>query len=448
MSVKVEKLENNMAKLIIEVSFEEFDKAVEAVYNREKSRIAMPGFRKGKAPRKMIEKVYGAGVFYEDAANQVINAEYPKAARECGEDIVSNPSIGIEQIEPGKPFIFTAEVALKPPVELGKYKGVEVEKVEVSVTDEEVDQEIAREQEKNARVEEVTDRPVQDKDQITLDFEGFVDGEAFEGGKGEDYALTIGSGAFIPGFEDQLIGAEIGQEMEVNVTFPENYGAKDLAGKPAVFKCTVKSIKEKILPELNDEFADEVSEFSTLAEYREDVKKNILKRKEDAAKQAKEDRAVNAVVADSKIDIPAPMLRTQQEQMVDQMAQQLQMQGLSMEQYMQYTGMTRETMVDNMKDNAERRIRTRLCLEEVAKQENITATEEEYEAELQKMADQYHIDLDRVREIMEAEKDTMMTDLAVQKAVTFITDNAVEVEPKAAEAEEAAEEAPAEAAEE
>ena len=448
MSVKVEKLENNMAKLIIEVSFEEFDKAVEAVYNHEKSRIAMPGFRKGKAPRKMIEKVYGAGVFYEDAANQVINAEYPKAARECGEDIVSNPSIGIEQIEPGKPFIFTAEVALKPPVELGKYKGVEVEKVEVSVTDEEVDQEIAREQEKNARVEEVTDRPVQDKDQITLDFEGFVDGEAFEGGKGEDYALTIGSGAFIPGFEDQLIGAEIGQEMEVNVTFPENYGAKDLAGKPAVFKCTVKSIKEKILPELNDEFADEVSEFSTLAEYREDVKKNILKKKEDAAKQAKEDRAVNAVVADSKIDIPAPMLRTQQEQMVDQMAQQLQMQGLSMEQYMQYTGMTRETMVDNMKDNAERRIRTRLCLEEVAKQENITATEEEYEAELQKMADQYHIDLDRVREIMEAEKETMMTDLAVQKAVTFITDNAVEVEPKAAEAEESAEEAPAEAAEE
>ena len=232
------------------------------------------------------------------------------------------------------------------------------------------------------------------------------------------------------------------------MTFPENYGAKDLAGKPAVFKCTVKSIKEKILPELNDEFADEVSEFSTLAEYREDVKKNILKKKEDAAKQAKEDRAVNAVVADSKIDIPAPMLRTQQEQMVDQMAQQLQMQGLSMEQYMQYTGMTRETMVDNMKDNAERRIRTRLCLEEVAKQENITATEEEYEAELQKMADQYHIDLDRVREIMEAEKKTMMTDLAVQKAVTFITDNAVEVEPKAAEAEESAEEAPAEAAEE
>ena len=442
MSVKVEKLDNNMAKLTIEVSFEEFDKAVNAVYNREKSRIAMPGFRKGKAPRKMIEQVYGAGVFYEDAANQVINAEYPKAARECGEDIVSNPSIGIEQIEPGKPFIFTAEVALKPPVELGQYKGVEVEKVEVSVTDEEVDQEIGREQEKNARTEDVTDRPVQDKDQIVLDFEGFVDGEAFEGGKGEDYPLTIGSGSFIPGFEEQLIGAVIGEEKEVNVTFPENYGAANLAGKPAVFKCTVKAIKEKILPELNDEFADEVSEFSTMAEYREDVKKNILKRKEDAAKQAKENRAVDAATAAAKIEIPAPMLRTQQEQMVDQMAQQLQMQGLSMEQYMQYTGSTRESMVESMKENAEKRIRTRLTLEEVAKQENITATEEEYEAELQKMADQYHIDIERVREIMAAEKETMMMDLAVQKAVTFITDNAVEVD--APKAEEKAEEAPAE----
>ena len=425
MSVKVEKLENSMAKLTIEVSYEEFDKAVNAVYNREKGRITLPGFRKGKAPRKMIEQVYGYGVFYEDAANDVINAEYPKAARECGENIVSNPSIGIEQIGQDKPFIFTAEVALKPPVKLGMYVGVEYDPVEITVTDEEIDAEINREREKNASQVEVTDRPVQDKDQIKLDFEGFVDGVPFEGGKGEDYPLTIGSGAFIPGFEDQLIGKSIGEECEVNVTFPENYGSADLAGKDATFKCTVKSIQEKKLPELNDEFADEVSEFSTLAEYREDVKKTLTERKENTAKQAKEDQVVDAVVADSNIEIPAPMLETQQEQLVNEFAQRLQMQGLAMDQYLQYTGSTREDMIESMKPQAEKRIRTRLTLEEIAKAENIEISDEEYEVEVARMAEQYHLEADRIREIMEPQKETMIEDLAVQKAVTFVTDKAV-----------------------
>ena len=316
-------------------------------------------------------------------------------------------------------------MALKPPVKLGKYVGVEYDPVEVTVTDEEIDAEIEREREKNASQVEVTDRPVQDKDQIKLDFEGFVDGVPFEGGKGEDYPLTIGSGAFIPGFEDQLIGKSIGEECEVNVTFPENYGSADLAGKDATFKCTVKSIQEKKLPELNDEFADEVSEFSTLAEYREDVKKTLTERKENTAKQAKEDQVVDAVVADSNIEIPAPMLETQQEQLVNEFAQRLQMQGLAMDQYLQYTGSTREDMIESMKPQAEKRIRTRLTLEEIAKAENIEISDEEYEVEVARMAEQYHLEADRIREIMEPQKETMIEDLAVQKAVTFVTDKAV-----------------------
>ena len=272
MSVQVEKLEKNMAKLTIEVSAEELEKALQDAYLKNKNKISVPGFRKGKVPRQMIEKMYGAEIFYEDAANALIPDAYDKAVEECGEDIVSSPVVDVTQIEKGKPFIFTAEVALKPEVKLGKYKGVKVEKADTAVTDEEVDAEINKERENNARSIEVTDRPVKDGDATIIDFEGFVDGVAFEGGKGENYPLTIGSGAFIPGFEAQLVGAEIGKEVEVNVTFPEDYQAEELKGKAAVFKCTVNEIKEKELPELDDEFASEVSEFETLEEYKADFK--------------------------------------------------------------------------------------------------------------------------------------------------------------------------------
>ena len=429
MSVSVEKLENSMVKLTIEVSAEDFDKAINKVYNRQKGRMNVPGFRKGKTPRKVLEKMYGAAIFYEDAANDCINSSYPDAAKESGEDIVSNPEINVTQIEAGKPFIYTAEVAVKPPVSLGKYKGVEVEKQEVTVFDEEVDAEIRKEQEKNASKNEITDRPVKDGDDIVLDFEGFCDGVAFEGGKGTDYPLTIGSGSFIPGFEEQLVGANIGEEMEVNVTFPENYQSDDLAGKDAMFKCTVK----KILPELDDEFADEVSEFSTLAEYKEDVRKNILERKQRSAQTVKENQAVEKVIADAHVEIPAAMLRTQQEQMTSEFEQQVMSQGMNFDDYLKYAQTTREQMVENMKDEAERRIKYRLVMEQVAKEENIVATEEDFEAELQKMADAYRMDVETIKKYFVERKEGMMEDIAVQKAITFVSDNAVEVEKKAGE---------------
>ena len=433
MSVSVEKLENSMVKLTIEVSAEDFDKAINKVYNRQKGRMNVPGFRKGKTPRKVLEKMYGAAIFYEDAANDCINSSYPDAAKESGEDIVSNPEINVTQIEAGKPFIYTAEVAVKPPVSLGKYKGVEVEKQEVTVFDEEVDAEIRKEQEKNASKNEITDRPVKDGDDIVLDFEGFCDGVAFEGGKGTDYPLTIGSGSFIPGFEEQLVGANIGEEMEVNVTFPENYQSDDLAGKDAMFKCTVKKITEKILPELDDEFADEVSEFSTLAEYKEDVRKNILERKQRSAQTVKENQAVEKVIADAHVEIPAAMLRTQQEKMTSEFEQQVMSQGMNFDDYLKYAQTTREQMVENMKDEAERRIKYRLVMEQVAKEENIVATEEDFEAELQKMADAYRMDVETIKKYFVERKEGMMEDIAVQKAITFVSDNAVEVEKKAGE---------------
>ena len=433
MSVSVEKLENSMVKLTIEVSAEDFDKAINKVYNRQKGRMNVPGFRKGKTPRKVLEKMYGAAIFYEDAANDCINSSYPDAAKESGEDIVSNPEINVTQIEAGKPFIYTAEVAVKPPVSLGKYKGVEVEKQEVTVFDEEVDAEIRKEQEKNASKNEITDRPVKDGDDIVLDFEGFCDGVAFEGGKGTDYPLTIGSGSFIPGFEEQLVGANIGEEMEVNVTFPENYQSDDLAGKDAMCKCTVKKITEKILPELDDEFADEVSEFSTLAEYKEDVRKNILERKQRSAQTVKENQAVEKVIADAHVEIPAAMLRTQQEQMTSEFEQQVMSQGMNFDDYLKYAQTTREQMVENMKDEAERRIKYRLVMEQVAKEENIVATEEDFEAELQKMADAYRMDVETIKKYFVERKEGMMEDIAVQKAITFVSDNAVEVEKKAGE---------------
>ena len=354
MSVQVEKLEKNMAKLTIEVSAEELEKAIEKVYQKQKKNISIPGFRKGKVPRAMVEKMYGKEVFYEDAANELIPTAYEKAYDECGENIVSTPKVEVTQIEAGKPFIFTAEVALKPVVTLGAYKGIEVDKVEAAVSDEEVDAEIERERERNERSVSVSDRAVQDKDQTVIDFEGFVDGVAFEGGKGENYPLTIGSGAFIPGFEEQLIGKNIGEECDVNVTFPEDYHADNLAGKPAVFKVTVKEIKEKVLPELDDEFAAEVSEFDTLAEYKEDVKKNLTEKREKDVKNAKEDAVVDAIIENATMDIPEAMIETQQRQMIQEFAQNIQMQGLSIDQYFQFTGLTPEAMMEQVKPQAEK----------------------------------------------------------------------------------------------
>ena len=427
MSVSVEKLEHSMAKLTIEVPAEQFEQAIERTYQKQKGKISAPGFRKGKMPRALIEKMYGAGVFYEDAANDVINRTYPQEAEACGEDVVSAPQISITQIEAGKPFIYTAEVALKPPVSLGKYKGVEVAKQEVSVSDEEVDAELKKEQEKNAKYNDVTDRPVKDGDMITLDFEGFVDGEAFKGGKGESYPLTIGSHSFIPGFEEQLVGAVIGEEKDVNVTFPENYQAEELKGKAATFKCTVKSIREKILPALDDAFADEVSEFDTLDAYKEDIKKNLTVKKEQEAKTAKENAVVDAIIADASMELPEPMIKSQQDQMVNEFAQRMQMQGLSIDQYFQYTGSSREKMEEEIRPQAEKRIKTRLVLEQIVKEEKIEATEEDFEAEIKKMADAYKMEADKVKGFFdEKSKAQMMQDLAVQKAVTFVTDAAKE----------------------
>ena len=427
MSVQVEKLEKNMAKLTSEVSAQDLEKAIEDAFQKNKNKISVPGFRKGKVPRKMVEKMYGQEIFYEDAANALIPEAYEKALDECTEDIVSSPKIDVVQIEAGKPFVFTAEVALKPEVKLGKYKGVTVDKVSTEVTDEEVDAEVGRERENNARNVEVTDRPVKDGDITTIDFEGFVDGVPFEGGKGENYPLTIGSGTFIPGFEEQLIGAEIGREVEVNVTFPEDYQAEELKGKAAVFKCTVKEIKEKELPELDDEFASEVSEFETLAEYKADVRGKLEEKKAKEAKDAREAAVIDAIVKDSDMEIPEPMLETQQRQMVDEFAQRIQMQGLSMEQYMQFTGASYDQLTEQVKPQAEKRIQSRLVLEAIAKAENITATDEEFEEELKVMAQAYQMEVDKVREML-PEKSTaqIKEDIAVRKAAQFAVENAKE----------------------
>ena len=433
MSLQVEKLEKNMAKLTIEASAEELEKAIEKAYQKQKKQISIPGFRKGKVPRQMVEKMYGKEVFYEDAANELIPDAYDQALMECEEDIVSSPKIEVTQIEAGKPFIFTALVALKPDVKLGKYNGVKIDKIDAEVTEEDVDAAIDRERENNARNITVEDRPVKDGDVTTLDFEGFVDGVAFEGGKGENYPLTIGSGAFIPGFEEQLIGAEIGKEVEVKVTFPEDYQAENLKGKDAVFKCTVKEIKEKELPEADDEFASEVSEFDTFAEYREDVKKQLAEKKEKDAKNAREDAAIKAVVDGAEMEIPDAMLETQQRQMVDEFAQRITMQGLSMEQYFQFTGATYEQLVEQMKPQAEERIKSRLVLEAVAKAENIEATEEDYEQELKTMAEVYQMETDKVKELMgEREKKNILQDIAVRKAAEFVAEHAKESKKKEA----------------
>ncbi len=427
MSLQVEKLEGNMAKLTIEASAEEFEQAIEKAYQKNKNKLSIPGFRKGKVPRKMIEQMYGKEIFYEDAANIVIPSVYAKAVDECTEEIVSQPTVDIVQAEAGKPFIFTAEVALKPEVTLGMYKGVEVEKTDVAVTDEEVDAAIDRERENNARMISVEDRAVRDGDMTVIDYEGFVDGESFEGGKDEDYPLTIGSGTFIPGFEEQLIGAELDKEVEVNVTFPEDYQASELAGKPAVFKCIVKEIREKELPELDDEFASEVSEFDTLAEYREDVKKNLTERKEAEAKAAKEEKVVEAIIADAKMDIPEAMLATQQRSMADDFAQRIRMQGITIDQYFQFTGLTREAFLEQLKPQAEERIKSRLVLEAVAKAENLEASDEEYTAEIKKMAEAYQMDEDKITEMIgEFEQKSIKEDICIRKALELAVESAVE----------------------
>ena len=400
MSLQVEKLEKNMAKLTIEVPAEELEKAIDNAYRKNRKKISVPGFRKGKVPRQMIEKMYGKEIFYEDAINELIPGAYEKALEECEEEIVSSPKIDVEQIEAGKPFIFTEE---------------------------EVAAELEKERGNNARNIAVEDRPVKDGDMTMLDFEGFVDGVAFEGGKGENYPLTIGSGAFIPGFEEQLVGAEIGKEVEVNVTFPENYQAEELKGKAAVFKCTVKEIKEKELPELDDEFASEVSEFDTLAEYKEDIKKNLAEKKEKDAKNQKEDAVIDAIINDSDMEIPDAMIEAQQKQMVDDFAQRIQMQGIKMEQYFQLTGTNYDALLEQVKPQAEKRIKSRLVLEAVVAKENIEASEEEYGKETERMAEVYQMEVEKVREMLgEKEKKEIMQDLAIQKAVEFVVENAVE----------------------
>lgn len=428
MSLQVEKLEKNMAKLTIEVSAEDLDKAMQNAYQKAKGRISIPGFRKGKVPRKVIEQMYGKGIFLEDAANALIPEHYRKALSECDLEIVSQPEINVTQAEPGKAFIFTADVAVKPEVTLGEYKGVEVPKAETEVTEEEVEAEVKKEQEKNSRTVTVEDRGAENGDVVTIDFEGFVDDVPFDGGKDTEYPLTLGSNTFIPGFEEQLVGAKAGDHVEVKVTFPEEYQAPDLAGKEAVFKCDVKKVEAKELPELDDDFAQDVSEFDTLAEYKEDLKKKLTERKEKEALRAKEDAAVDKVIENAQMDIPDAMIRTQVSQMADDFSRRMQAQGLSMEQYFQFTGLTMDKMMEDMKPQALKRIQTRLVLEKIAETENIQPSEEEVDAEIAKMAEAYKMEADKLKEVLgENQLEQMKKDMAVQKAVTLVAEAAKEV---------------------
>lgn len=421
MSVQVEKLEKNMAKLTIEVSAEQFQDAVKKAFNKNKNKFSIPGFRKGKAPQAMIEKMYGEGIFFEDAADEAINETCMAAMNESGLEIVSRPEVSIEQIGKDKPFVYTALVAVRPEVVLGEYKGIEVERADASVSAEDVEAELKRVQEQNARLITVEDRPVANGDQTVIDFEGFVDGKGFDGGKAEDYGLTIGSHSFIDTFEEQLIGKQIGEECEVNVTFPKEYHAPDLAGKPAMFKVTVKEIKVKELPELNDEFAEEVSDFDTLEEYKKDIEAKIAERKQKEAATENENRVLDKVVANAAMEIPERMIDGQIDNMIQEAARRMQSQGLSMDMYMKYTGMTMETMREQMKPQALKRIQTRLVLEEVVKAENIQASDEKVEEELAKMAAAYQMEADKLKEYMtEKERNQIKEDLAVQEAVDFL----------------------------
>ena len=447
MSGQVENLEKNMAKLTIEVAAEEVEKALHAAYMKEKGKISIPGFRKGKVPRQMIEKMYGPAVFYEDAANTLIQDNYPSAVDESGIDIVSRPTIDVVQIEKGKSFIFTAEVAVRPEVKLGKYLGVQVTKIDTSVSDDEVAAELEKEREKNARTVTVTDRAVQNGDTAVIDFEGFVDGVAFEGGKGENHPLEIGSHSFIDTFEDQLVGKNAGDEVDVNVTFPEQYQAAELAGKPALFKVKIHEVKAKELPELNDEFAQDASEFDTLEEYKADLKKHLEEQKENDAKRTKEDEAIQKIIDKSSMDIPEAMLDTQCENMINEFAQRIAQSGLSMEQYMQFSGLTLDKLKEQVRPEAETRIKSSLVLEQIAKDENIEVTDDEINAEVEKMAAAYGMEADKLKEYMgDSEKESIARDLKVTKAVDLIMENVKErakaktKKEKEAEAKEATEE--------
>ena len=441
MSVKVEKLENNMAKITIEVPVINLEEAINKVFLKARGRISVPGFRKGKAPRKIIEQMYGKGVFLEDAANDLIPDEYSKALKEIEEVVVSRPKIDVDQLEPGKPFIFTAEVALKPEVTLGEYKGLEVPVFDTEVSDEDVLEEIKKEQEKNSRTITV-ERAAENGDIVTIDFTGYVDDEPFEGGEGEDYPLTLGSGTFIPGFEEQLIGAKEGDHVAVTVTFPEEYQADNLAGKEAVFQCDVKKVETKELPELDDDFAQDVSDFDTLDEYKASVRENLEKEKAENALREKEDAAVDKAIKNAQMDIPQAMIDTQAENMLDNYAQRLQAQGLSLEQYFMYTGQSMDSMLESLKPQALKTIQTRLILEAIAAAENIEVTDEEINEEIGKMAENYGLEAEGMRDMMgEDELDSLKKDIAVQKAVTLLADTAVETENAGNDEEPAAEDA-------
>ena len=427
MGYQVEDLGKNMVKLTITCAAADFEEACKKAFQKNKDKLNIQGFRKGKAPYAIVTKMYGKSMFYEDAANILIPEAYDEAAKNCGIEIVSRPEIDVTEIGEGKDFVFTATVAKKPEVTLGEYKGVTVDKIEISVSDEEIEEELKKTQEQNAREINIEDRPVQDGDTAVIDYEGFCDGVAFAGGKGENHPLVIGSHSFIDGFEDQLIGKSIGEECDVNVTFPEQYHAEELAGKPAVFKCKVNAIKAKELPELDDEFASEVSEFDTLAEYKEDIKKNLTEKKEKEAKTKKEDQAVEKAVANATMEIPEAMIQSTQEQMAEDFAYRLQSQGLKLEQYFKFTGLNQKTFLEQMKPQAEKRINTRLVLEAIVKAENITVSDEEIEEELKKMSEQYHMEIDKIKEYMGEENLKNMTlDLACGKAVTLVADSAVE----------------------
>ena len=427
MSLQVEKQEKNMAVLTIEVSAEEFDQAMDKAYRKNKNKMSVPGFRKGKVPRQMLEKMYGPAIFYEDAANIIIPDAYAKELENTDLDIVSRPEIDVTQIEKGKPFIFTATVALKPEVALGQYTGIEVEKIEVEVTEDEVNAELEKVREQNSRTIPVEDRLIKDGDIAVIDFEGFVDGVAFEGGKGENHNLTIGSHSFIDTFEEQLIGKNINEEVEVNVTFPEEYHAEELKGKPAMFKVLIKEIKEKELPDLDDDFAQDVSEFDTFDEYKEDVKAKLTQTKEQEAKNKKEEAVVKAIAQNAQMEIPEAMIETQAAQMADDFARRMQSQGLSMEQYYQFTGLNAQKFIEQMKPQAEQRIQNRLVLEAVAKAENMTASDEDVEKEIENMASMYQMEVDKLKELISDEEKTQMKqDICVQKAVEFVVEKAVE----------------------
>lgn len=427
MSVQVEKLEKSMAKLTIEVPAKELDLALDKAYKKNRNKIAMPGFRKGKAPRAMIEKMYGAEIFFEDAANILVPDAYEDAAKESGLEIVSQPEIAVEQIEKGQPFIFTATIAVKPEVTLGEYKGIEVGSKKAEVTDEEIEEEINKVRENNSRMITIEDRAVEDGDTVTIDFDGYVDGEQFEGGMAEDYSLVIGSHTFIDNFEEQLIGKNIGDDVEVNVTFPDQYQAEELRNKEALFKVKINGIKMKELPDVDDEFAQEVSDFDTLDEYKEDLKKKLLENKEAALKREKEEEVVGAIIENAQMDIPDPMVDAQTQQMTQEFAQRLQSQGLSLEQYMQLTGMTPQKMLEELKPQALKRIQSRLVLEAVVAAENIEASEEDFDKEIENMAEMYKMEADKLRDLVgEDEKEQICMDIAVQKAVDFVVEASVE----------------------